>query len=149
MKKRVIIIAALSGLLLLNACAPASFQREVLRSKSTLALLPSWYHEEVGYQLAGGNHYPGNQALANLLRQADGAFMQADLARCQILLERAQRIASRDASVYVRLSYVYWVLHKTAQAEQMALRALALVAADAQAKLEVARLLAAIEAGHY
>jgi len=149
MKNAVLIIAALSCLLVLSACAPATFKSEPSRSESSLSLLPNWYHEKVGYQLMGGNNYPNNNALANLLKQADSAFMQLDLQRCQILLERAQRIASRDAAVYVRFSYLYWVLDKAAQAEQMALRALAVMSDDAQAKLEVERLLAGIQGSRY
>jgi len=149
MKNAVLIIAALSCLLVLSACAPATFKSEPSRSESSLSLLPNWYHEKVGYQLMGGNNYPNNNALANLLKQADSAFMQLDLQRCQILLERAQRIASRDAAVYVRISYLYWVLDKAAQAEQMALRALAVMSDDAQAKLEVRRLLAGIQSSRY
>jgi len=149
MKNAVLIIAALSCLLVLSACAPATFKSEPSRSESSLSLLPNWYHEKVGYQLMGGNNYPSNNALANLLKEADAAFMQADLQRCQIFLERAQRIASRDAGVYVRLSYVFWVLNKTAQAEQMALRALAVMADDPQAKLEIERLLAGIQGSRY
>jgi len=149
MKKAVLIVAAVTCVLLLSACAPATFKNESALSATSLSLLPNWYHENVGYQLMGGNNYPSNNALANLLKEADSAFMQADLQRCQIFLERAQRIASRDAGVYVRLSYVFWVLNKTAQAEQMALRALAVMADDAQAKLEIERLLAGIQASRY
>ncbi len=149
MKKAVLIVVTVTCLLVLNACAPATFKSEHALSATSLSLLPNWYHENVGYQLLGGNNYPSNNALANLLKEADSAFMQADLQRCQIFLERAQRIASRDAGVYVRLSYIYWVLNKTAQAEQMALRALAVMADDEQAKFEVGRLLAAIQSSHY
>jgi len=149
MKKAVLIIAAVTCVLVLNACAPATFKSESAKSATSLSLLPNWYHENVGYQLMGGNDYPSNNALANLLMEADSAFMQADLQRCQIFLERAQRIASRDAGVYVRLSYVFWVLNKTAQAEQMALRALAVMADDPQAKLEIERLLAGIQGSRY
>ncbi len=149
MKKAVLIMAALSCLLLLNACAPATFKSDISHSESSLSLLPNWYHEKVGYQLMGGNHYPNNNTLANLLKQADSAFMTLDLQRCQIFLERAQRIASRDAGVYVRLSFLYWVLDKSAQAEQMALRAMAVMSDDAQAKLEVERLLAGIQNSRY
>ena len=142
-------MAALSCLLVLNACAPATFKSDIVRSESSLSLLPNWYHEKVGYQLMGDNNYPIKNDLSNLLKQADSAFMQMDLQRCQIFLERAQRIASRDAGVYVRLSFLYWVLNKTDQAEQMALRALAVMSDDEQAKLEVRRLLAGIQSSRY
>ena len=142
-------MAALSCLLVLSACAPATFKSDISRSESSLSLLPNWYHEKVGYQLMGGNNYPSNNALSNLLKQADSAFMQLDLQRSQIFLERAQRIASRDAGVYVRLSFLFWVLNKTEQAEQMALRALAVMSDDEPAKLEVKRLLAGIHSSRY
>jgi len=143
----VIIVTGVSG------CAPATYQPGMMGSamenESTLALLPNWYHEKVGYQLMGENQYPSNGTLAKLLKDADAAFMSQDLQACQILLARAQRINSSDAGVYVRLSYVFWVLDQMAQAEQMALRALAVMASDEQAKAEVQRLLVAIQSSQY
>ncbi len=136
-----------------SGCAPATFKPGVMGnamvSESTLALLPNWYHEKVGYQLMGENQYPNNGTLAKLLKDTDSAFMSQDLQSCQILLARAQRINSRDAGVYVRLSYVFWVLGQMTQAEQMAVRALAVMSDDVQAKAEVQRLLLAIQNSHY
>lgn len=114
-------------------------------SQSGLRALPNWYHESVGYHLPGEQIYPDQPALAKLLMEADKAFMKDDLDACQILLERAQRIGTRETSVYVRLSYLYWVQQKNRQAEQMARRALAVLGADAIQKQEVSRLLTAIQ----
>ena len=134
---------------MLTACAPASFKPNDMSLDSSLALLPNWYHEKLGYQVMGGNSYPENGTLASLLKYADNAFQHADLQACQILLERAQRIAARDAGVYVRLSYLFWVLDQSAQAEQMARRALAVMGQDSQAKAEVRRLLQGIQRSQY
>ncbi len=143
----VFFLASVSG------CAPATYQPGVMGSamlsESSLALLPNWYHEKVGYQLLGENQYPRNGTLAKLLKDADSAFMSQNLQGCQILLARAQRINSADAGVYVRMSYVFWVQDQMAQAEQMALRALAVMTDDAQAKAEVQRLLLAIQNSRY
>ncbi len=147
------VVVLLVILVSVSGCAPATYRPGVMGnamvSESTLALLPNWYHEKVGYQLMGENQYPSNGTLAKLLKDADSAFMSQDLQACQILLARAQRINSSDAGVYVRLSYVFWVLDQMAQAEQMALRALAVMTNDEQAKAEVQRLLVAIQNSHY
>jgi len=111
-----------------------------------LELFPNWYHDSVGYQIKGGQRYPDQPALAKLLMDADKAFLRDDLVACQTLLERAQRIGTRETSVYVRLSYLYWVQQKTAQAEQMARRALAVLGTDVQQKQAVGALLQAIQA---
>ena len=113
--------------------------------QSGLAALPNWYHPNVGYHMPGKQIYPDYPPLAKLLKEADKAFMKDNLASCQTLLERAQRIGTRETSVYVRLSYLYWVQNKTRLAEQMARRALAVLGADAIQKREVGRLLTAIQ----
>ncbi len=91
----------------------------------------------------GDNQYSGSGALVHLLQDADLAFNQMELQKCQIFLERAQRIASRESGVYVRLSYLFWVQGKSPQAEQMARRALAVMQGDGEGKTEIRRLLAA------
>lgn len=132
---------------LLAACSTQTRSPDFAQPKPTsgLATLPNWYHESVGYHLDGGQIYPDHPPLAKLLKDADKAFMRDDLAACQILLERAQRIGTRETSVYVRLSYLYWVQNKGRLAEQMARRALAVLGADAVQKREVSRLLSAIQ----
>jgi hypothetical protein len=149
MKNKFLSALYISLLLQLSACAPVAMIQDSSRSESSLSLLPNWYHEKVGYQLLGDNNYPSNNTLANLLKEADREFMNLNLQRSQIFLERAQRIASRDAGVYVRFSYLYWVLDKSDQAEQMALRALAVMTNNAQAKAEVQRLLMSIRNSRY
>ncbi len=134
--------------LLLGACSAPSLVPVTSTAKSTagLELFPNWYHDSVGYQIKGGQRYPDQPALAKLLMDADKAFLQDDLIACQTLLERAQRIGTRETSVYVRLSYLYWVQQKPALAEQMARRALAVLGSDVQQKQAVAALLQAIQA---
>lgn len=147
----VVFIALLAG------CSTAPYQsadqteaygREGYGSEA-LARLPSWYHHNLGLQLNGGNEYPEQQALASLLKQADLEFIHNNFQACQILLERAQRISTREPSVYVRLSYLFWLDNNTRSAEQMARRALALVVRDEDATQEVKRLLVAIQANQY
>ena len=149
MKNKILSVLYISLLLQLSACAPVAMIQDSSRSESSLSLLPNWYHEKLGYQLLGGNNYPSNNTLASLLKEADREFMNLNLQRSQIFLERAQRIASRDAGVYVRFSYLYWVLDKSDQAEQMALRALAVMTNNGQAKAEVQRLLMSIRNSRY
>lgn len=134
--------------LALVGCSVAPSQNIISENRVSggLSVLPNWYHESVGYHLDGGQIYPDHPPLAKLLKDADKAFMRDDLATCQTLLERAQRIGTRETSVYVRLSYLYWVQKKNTLAEQMARRALAVLGADTAQKQEVSRLLAAIQA---
>lgn len=137
---------------LLAACSTAPYQsldQEQVRTSDVLDTLPSWYHHNLGLQLNGGNEYPEQQALASLLKQADLEFIRGNFQACQILLERAQRISTREPSVYVRLSYLFWLESNTQSAEQMARRALALVVRDPVAAQEVKRLLLAIQANQY
>ncbi|MGK0443815.1 MAG: hypothetical protein ACJA1U_000743 [Bermanella sp.] len=137
---------------LLTACSTAPYQsidQIEASSSDVLAQLPNWYHQNLGLQLNGGNAYPAQTALASLLKQADLEFIRGNFQACQILLERAQRISTREPSVYVRLSYLFWLENNTRSAEQMARRALALVVRDAQASEEVKRLLLAIQANQY
>lgn len=138
-------------ILLLSACSTqqyTSVDREQMESE-TMAQLPNWYHDKLGLQLNGGNQYPQQGALFTLLQQADLEFIRGDFQACQILLERAQRISTREPSVYVRLSYLFWLEDNTQGAEQMARRALALVVGDQTASEEVKRLLYAIQANQY
>lgn len=133
------------AVLLLSACAKSPYYaQQQVYSSSQFNQLPNWYHDELGFQLAGNNAYPEQPALASLLKQADTAFMQLDLDACQIFLERAQRISSRDASVYVRLSYLYWLQKNKPLATQTARRALAVVGNDEQSRIEIQRLIVAI-----
>jgi hypothetical protein len=137
---------------LLAACSTTPYQSadQIQASHSeVLAQLPNWYHQNLGLQLNGGNEYPEQQALASLLQLADLEFMRSNFQACQILLERAQRISTREPSVYVRLSYLFWLENNTRSAEQMARRALALVVRDEEASAEVKRLLLAIQANQY
>jgi len=135
----------------LSACSFQPYQSmdHMQQSSESLALLPNWYHERLGLQLNGGNEYPELQALATLLQQADLEFIRGNFQACQILLERAQRISTREPSVYVRLSYLFWLNDNVDSAEQMARRALALVVRDEQATEEVKRLLYTIQANRY
>ena len=130
--------------LTLTGCAGQIVKDNSLTADTSLASLPSWYHQNVGFQMMGDNHYSGSGALVHLLQDADLAFTKMELQKCQIFLERAQRIASRDSGVYVRLSYLFWVQGKPPQAEQMARRALA-VMQDGEGKKEIKRLLTAIQ----
>jgi len=137
---------------LLAACSSTPYQsvdQTQADGSVVLAQLPSWYHQNLGLQLNGGNEYPEQQALASLLQQADLEFIRGNYQACQILLERAQRISTREPSVYVRLSYLFWLENNTRSAEQMARRALALVVRDEAATAEVKRLLLAIQANQY
>jgi len=136
---------------LLSACSTQQYQSFNESSSSTMALdyLPNWYHDKLGFQLNGANHYPQAGALSTLLQQADLEFIRENFQASQILLERAQRIATREPSVYVRLSYLFWLEDNTQGAEQMARRALALVVSDQKASEEVKRLLYAIQANQY
>lgn len=135
----------------LSACSFQPYQSmdHMQQSSESLALLPNWYHESLGLQLNGGNEYPEQQALATLLQQADLEFIRGNYQASQILLERAQRISTREPSVYVRLSYLFWLGENVDSAEQMARRALALVVRDAPATEEVKRLLYTIQANRY
>lgn len=136
----------LATLILLAGCSSRPFESlQSVQEDKTSNTLPNWYHPEVGFQMMGGADYPSQPALARLLVDADQAFIQNDLDRCQILLERAQRIATRESSVYVRLSYLYWVQNKPLLAEQMSRRALAVLGTDSEHRKEVARLLQAIQ----
>lgn len=131
-------------LFLLSGCSLHSTM-ESLEAGETRNTLPDWYHDSVDFQVDGGHEYPDQPALAKLLRDADLAFIQNRLNDCLTLLERAQRISTRESAVYVRLSYLYWVQQKQSQAEQMARRALAVLGKDSAQKQEVQRLLAAIQ----
>ena len=129
----------------LAGCSGKFVKENDIAADTSLVSLPSWYHQNVGFQLMGSNHYSGSGALVHLLQDADLAFTQMELQKCQIFLERAQRIASRDSGVYVRLSYLFWVQGKSSQAEQMARRALAVMQGDGEGKKEIKRLLVAIQ----
>lgn len=133
----------------LAGCAGQIVKDNSITMDTSLAMMPAWYHENVGFQLMGDNQYSGSGALVHLLQDADLAFTQLELQKCQIFLERAQRIASRDSGVYVRLSYLFWVQGKSPQAEQMARRALAVMQGDGEGKKEIKRLLAAIQNNQY
>jgi len=140
---------ALFLMLTLAGCAGQIVKDNSITVDTSLAMLPSWYHENVGFQLMGDNQYSGSGALVHLLQDADLSFNQMELQKCQIFLERAQRIASRESGVYVRLSYLFWVQGKSPQAEQMARRALAVMQGDGEGKTEIRRLLAAIQNNQY
>ncbi|MFT6260954.1 MAG: hypothetical protein ACJA0E_001017 [Bermanella sp.] len=147
--KLVIVVSVFS---LLSACSVQRHQSvdQIQANKSSgFSMLPSWYHPDLGLQLLGDNEYPEQTALASLLQKADRAFLLNELQSCQILLERAQRISTRDPGVYVRLSYLSWLDGNLNKAEQMARRAFALVASDQYANIEVRRLLTAIQANQY
>lgn len=146
------ILIAVSVLSLLGACSMQPYQSvdQIQASQTSgFAMLPNWYHPDLGLQLLGDNEYPEQTALASLLQKADRAFLLNELQSCQILLERAQRISTRDPGVYVRLSYLSWLDGNIDKAEQMARRAYALVASDKYANKEVRRLLMAIQANKY
>ncbi len=145
----VILSVLLTMILGVSACAPATYRADNLSSDTSLALLPNWYHPKIGYRLMGANAYPENGTLATLLKDADNAFNLQNLQACQIYLERAQRISARAPGVYVRLSYLFWLLDEPAQAEQMARRALAVMSNDVQARSEVKRLLISIQSARY
>ncbi len=136
-------------ILTLAGCAGQIVKDNSIAMDASLVMLPNWYHENVGFQVMGDNQYSGSGALVHLLQDADLAFTQLELQKCQIILERAQRIASRDSGVYVRLSYLFWVQGKSPQAEQMARRALAVMQGDGEGKNEIKRLLAAIQNSQY
>ena len=108
-----------------------------------LASLPAWQMPGFALQINGGNQYPAQPALAKLLADADSAFNQRRYADCRSALERAQRIAPREVSVYVRLSYLSLLLSQKSQAQQLALRALALSGNDEQVRSEVNKLIVA------
>ena len=138
--------AMLGMLIIMSGCSHQPFSSlDNAESHASGNTLPNWYHSTVGFQVEGGQDYPDQPALARLLMDADTAFMNDDLDRCQILLERAQRIATRESGVYVRLSYLYWVQNKPALAEQMSRRALAVLGNHAEQRQEVERLLYAIQ----
>ena len=107
------------------------------------ASLPAWQVPGFAVQINGGNQYPQQGALAKLLADADSAFLQRRYADCRSYLERAQRIAPREVSVYVRLSYLALLFSQKSQAQQLALRALALSGSDEQVRGEVNKLLGA------
>lgn len=138
-------------IVLLSACSTQTYhpQDQAQLDSEFLSGLPNWYHDKLGLQLNGDNQYPQGGALSTLLQQADIEFVRGDFQACQILLERAQRIATRAPSVYVRLSYLFWLEGNIQGAEQMARRALALVVRDEPASEEVKRLLYAIQANQY
>ncbi|EAT10894.1 hypothetical protein HF888_14385 [Bermanella marisrubri] len=144
---QIIKVVCLSWLLVvLQACSPISMQPEQAQQANVLAQLPDWYHQSLGYQVYGGNNYTQQPpALARLMQEADAAFMRGDYDQCQILLERAQRINSQNASVYIRLSMLAWLQNNAQLAIQMARRALVFVGDDVQARQEVERLIQTIE----
>jgi tetratricopeptide (TPR) repeat protein len=131
-------------IVLLAACSAPQYQSQNGILDDSMRYLPNWYHHKLGLQLLGENAYSDGPQSA-LLKKADVAFFQDDLQSCQIFLERAQRIAPRDASIYVRLSYLYWLQDKNAQAVQTARRALSVVGNDQMARQEVERLLLEIQ----
>ncbi len=149
MKFICIVVFVVSVLLSVTACAPATFKSDAVTSDMSLELLPNWYHQKVGFQIIGANHYPENGALAKLLKDADNAFNNQNLQACQIFLERAQRISARSSGVYIRMSFLFWILDESVQAEQMARRALAVMGSDNLAKAEVKRLLQGIQSARY
>lgn len=134
----VFVFAVLAG------CSAPQYQSQEGIVSESMRFLPNWYHHKLGLQLLGENQYSSAPQSA-LLRKADVAFFQDDFQSCQILLERAQRIAPRDASIYVRLSYLYWLQDQNTLAIQTARRALAVVGADTLAKEEVQRLILEIQ----
>lgn len=107
------------------------------------ASLPAWQVPGFAVQINGSNTYPQQGALAKLLADADSAFLQRRYADCRSYLERAQRIAPREVSVYVRLSYLALLFSQKSQAQQLALRALALSGSDEQVRSEVNKLIGA------
>ena len=133
----------------LSGCAQLSVRDNDITPDMSLAMLPNWYHQNIGFQLMGDNQYSGSGALIHLLQDADLAFTKMELQKCQTFLERAQRIATRDSGVYVRLSYLFWVQGESAQAEQMARRALSVIQGDGEGKQEIKRLLGAIQNNQY
>jgi hypothetical protein len=134
----------LLSVVLLSACSTPVYHPTAILSSEVFDELPNWYDDRLGLQLQGNNHYPSG-AHGSLLQQADQAFSQNNLQNCQIYLERAQRIATRDAGIYVRLSYLYWLQEKSSQALQTARRALSVVGQDELAKQEIQRLIEAIQ----
>ena len=134
----------LLSVILLSACTSPQYHPTAILSSEVFDELPSWYDDRLGLQLQGNNQYPSG-AHGALLQQADLEFAQNNLQNCQIYLERAQRIATRDAGIYVRLSYLYWLQEKSAQALQTARRALSVVGQDELAKQEIQRLITAIQ----
>lgn len=69
---------------------------------------------------------PVNPALQSLVAQAEQRQRQGDAATAASLLERAIRIAPRDPAGYEALSQLRWQQGRLQEAEQLALRALAL-----------------------
>ena len=128
----------------LSACASPQYHPTATLSSEVFDELPNWYDDRLGLQLLGQNQYPSGPHGA-LLQQADLAFTQNNLQACQIYLERAQRIETRNAGICVRLSYLYWLQQKSSQALQTARRALSVVGNDDRAKGEINRLISAIQ----
>lgn len=137
--KKILIVSVL----LLTACTAPQYHPTQILSSDVFNVLPNWYDDRLGLQLLGNNIYPDAPHKV-LLQKADIAFMEQDMLASQTYLERAQRIETRDAGVYVRLSYLYWLQQKPAQALQTARRALSVVGADELAKEEIHRLIHAI-----
>ena len=67
-----------------------------------------------------------NTAAMSLLRDANTALAQNDLAKAVVAAERAQRVAPRDPSVYLTLSRVRCAQASYGQCEQLARKALSL-----------------------
>lgn len=77
---------------------------------------------------------PVNPALQSLVAQAEQRQRQGDAATAASLLERAIRIAPRDPAGYEALSQLRWQQGRMQEAEQLALRALALPQLTAEEK---------------
>lgn len=137
-------LSILIFLSVLAGCSAPQYQSQDGIVSESMRFLPNWYHHKLGLQLLGDNQY-STAPQAALLRKADVAFFEDDLQSCQIFLERAQRIAPRDASIYVRLSYLYWLQEQSPLAVQTARRALAVVGSDQLAREEVQRLITEIQ----
>ncbi len=90
---------------------------------------------------------PKNSAAKILLAQADTALTEQVPAQAIVLLERAIRIAPREALLWIRLSRAHLVQGHTTAASQHARKAIALAGSDAiktgQAWLQMADVLEA------
>lgn len=98
------------------APAPAAATPTVTgRPQATVPAAPAYYRAP-----------EPNSAAAALLRDANVALAQNDLARAASTAERAQRVAPRDPSVYLTLSRIRCTQGSYGQCEQLARKALSL-----------------------
>jgi hypothetical protein len=147
MKKAIIKMTLLAGIVLLTGCATSNQSSQIYSSEDAS---PTPIHDLGSH---GQRPQPimsttltrpdaplqnaANPAVAGLLQQASQARAGGDFARAQTLAERAQTLAPHEAQSYLELSRIYQGRGDKARSRQMALRGLSVVSNDPNTEYEL------------